>query len=687
MESTDVQEMKLRMEQQQRAGLPFNPLTLEPITGANVERLQTCMKSFGWQDHRFVTEQQAQMNGWTINSDANSVRITKRESSGVMAEQTLFNASNVIGIPSLPEMLQMDDSAFLAMHGIAAAPVQSVTIADTVAELAKPIEPVEPAPTPEEISQLQEMQEIEDNEIQIGPALKQEQAQDTAPKSENLQQQSQEDLVDLFLGEPVDNLDPLSAGQQIPDIDWSDEPDPAQEHYAVTAPYWLNGLHNFEGLKQADEINRLIAEKKMTLNKESIENFLSTYPDQHKFGLSVVEKEKHEKDLLRKANQAEPTTLLNGALVRDKEGAYRPKEGGMPVIKDEGSSLKLKRKNGKAYEAAMELALAKGWKVIELSGKSNMLGQAWLEARMKGLEVVNYNPTEKDREQLAQRIAERDAAMAKGQSQEIVELRPVMDSSGKEVMANVTYSVEQKGEVAEKQAGPVGTMQQPVVTRTTARLNDVVRTDVQPGVMPKGSGHRQTKNIVDQEVREAIAEEFDMEKGGKLVEHGEAPFLHNPESKASYYATLVNEAGHSRTVWGQDLPRSIKESGAQVGDTISLFEIGRKPVTVTVDQLDGSKTTKQTNRLIWETQVKEKALAETVEAFQSVSKGTHIGPIMAIKDGMIGQKSGRDPNKLVWHDVSKLKGPVPAIGEMAEINYDKGKGRVKDPQREQELGR
>ena len=56
--------------------------------------------------------------------------------------------------------------------------------------------------------------------------------------------------------------------------------------------------------------------------------------------------------------------------------------------------------------------------------------------------------------------------------------------------------------------------------------------------------------------------------------------------------------------------------------------------------------------------------------------GMHFGNIIAVdvKRGMLLQKIGRTH---VWHDVSKLNGVVPKVGEMAEIEYKKGLAYVK----------
>lgn len=703
MNSTEIEKMKDRMRQQARAGLPFNPVSSLFITGANVQRLQKSMDSFGWTDHRFISASQAKANGWVISDDAEKVTISERdEKSGAVSQYSLFNASSVLGMPTLAEMLQMDDEAFLAMRGIAPAElaaqtkdqISTVEAGNSVAEEISPDAEMD-APRPSQETSV----ETDDFDVEVGPALSKD--LETAADIEQIpsEEKAHPAAKDLFLDELVQQLDPPTFEHAGEEIDWSEEPSSEIDEFVVSAPYWLDGLHNFEGLKLADEINRLIQEKKLGIKKEGVSDLLATYPDKLKYGLNVIEKNKNEKDPLRKANLAEPKTLLHGALVRDKEGKYRPKEGGLPIIEDKGTSLKLKRKNGKAYEAAMELALAKGWKAIELNGKPKMLGQAWLEAKMKGLEVVNYTPTEKDREALAQRMAERDAAIAKDQGNETVELRPVIDSDGREVMAKVTTTVEQENKPIGEEALASGNIaQRSTLTRSTTRLNDVVRTDVQPGTVPKGSrAARNTKDIVQREIAEAVAEEkveevssFDMKKGGILVEQGTAPYNHNPNFKSSPYAVLVNDEGISHTFWGQDLPRSIKSSGAVIGDKISLIAGERTPVTVPVTQNDGTERAEVFNRVTWNTEVLSKSPAvETPDPkdLQAVDQGLHIGRVMEIKNGMIAQKTGRNPDNVVWHSISNLGGKVPEVGEIAEIGYTNGQGKVLNKEMERGVSR
>ncbi|ART61522.1 hypothetical protein CBP36_21390 (plasmid) [Acidovorax carolinensis] len=694
LNKVSIQKLKERFAQQARARIPFNPVDTVEITGANVERLKLGMEAFGWKDYRFVTAEQAKANGWTIRAKAESVRITTRDpNNGSITETTLHNGASVRGMPSLEAMLAMSEEAVRKMRGEVVEPM----VAEDVGV------------------------DVEDD-IEIGPAR--EQAKSLLDNIENSAPLANEEVKDLFLDEPVvggnaiatalgDDIPPEVLGQK-EELSHSQQPEAG---FAVMAPYWLDGLHNHDGVELAKQVNRLIESRKLEEDKAAIAALLNSYPDHRRLGLGLVPRSKYLTDPHLKANVSQPVQLLAGALVRDKEGAYRPKAGGMAVLLDQGTSLVLKNKTEQAYRGAMELALAKGWKAIELKGKPKMLAQAWLEAQMMGLQVVNYTPTEKDRERLAERMAEeakKRAAEAKAEQQapETVEVRPVVDAAGNEVMATVTYTVERVGQPPMEFGTPKEAAQafadstpaeEPVVTRTVTRVGGVVRSDVVAGVAKKeAAGQNQVARpdnadvLLDHEFEAALVEVKqeqaasiasdgqdapDLKAEGRLLKHGPAPYDHNPNNKASYFVTLEKD-GQAMTVWGKDLGRSIKDAGAQVGDEVSLAEIGRNAVEVEGVSANGARERKTAHRVSWATTV----LSRSAQ-MAPPSAGLYIGPIVRVEDGRIAQKAGRDPGKLIWHDISKLQGKVPKVGEQAEINYAKGVGHIKEREQAQELGR
>lgn len=81
---------------------------------------------------------------------------------------------------------------------------------------------------------------------------------------------------------------------------------------------------------------------------------------------------------------------------------------------------------------------------------------------------------------------------------------------------------------------------------------------------------------------------------GRLVEHGVAPYEHQPGNRDSYFVTLENGKGEQRTLWGVDLERAMKEAAPEIGEKIGLQHLGSTPVTLP----DGT----QTHRNTWKVQ-------------------------------------------------------------------------------------
>jgi len=76
----------------------------------------------------------------------------------------------------------------------------------------------------------------------------------------------------------------------------------------------------------------------------------------------------------------------------------------------------------------------------------------------------------------------------------------------------------------------------------------------------------------------AGADDFTDRRAGRLVEHGEAPYENDPQNRPSYFATLENDKGDRRTLWGVDLARAIEASGPKIGDRIGLEHGGSETV-------------------------------------------------------------------------------------------------------------
>lgn len=182
----------------------------------------------------------------------------------------------------------------------------------------------------------------------------------------------------------------------------------------------------------------------------------------------------------------------------------------------------------------------------------------------------------------------------------------------------------------------------------------------------------------------------------RLVAHGPAPYLHDKKNGDSYFADLERD-GTVKTVWGVDLPRSLEEAGAAIGHEISLQRGGHQVVQVPVlgeagKQVvtDGVPEMQSVKRAVWTTTnhtLTQQAVRENWDEIIPADTGHHIGPIVAVDGQFICQKTGRDPKQVTWHDAAKMQGDVPAVGKMAEIRYQGGRGHVLGKAQEQGVSR
>jgi hypothetical protein len=102
---------------------------------------------------------------------------------------------------------------------------------------------------------------------------------------------------------------------------------------------------------------------------------------------------------------AAPATLLQGRFVRDASGIYRRAGETRDALADEDLKIRFIDKQIDAFEAGVELAKAKGWQTIEVTGTDVFKAEAWFHAKAAGLHVLGYEPNEKDRARLVQHAA------------------------------------------------------------------------------------------------------------------------------------------------------------------------------------------------------------------------------------------------------------------------------------------
>ncbi|MEW4462538.1 Ti-type conjugative transfer relaxase TraA [Roseibium algicola] len=116
-------------------------------------------------------------------------------------------------------------------------------------------------------------------------------------------------------------------------------------------------------------------------------------------------------------------------------------------------------------------------------------------------------------------------------------------------------------------------------------------------VMASGTMDRHLTYVAMTRHRDGVqlyAAQDEFTNAGRLVEHGAAPYEHDPQKSDSYFVTLESDKGEQRTLWGVDLEGAMTEAAPEIGDKIGLQHLGSTPITLP----DGT----QTHRNTWKVQ-------------------------------------------------------------------------------------
>ena len=128
---------------------------------------------------------------------------------------------------------------------------------------------------------------------------------------------------------------------------------------------------------------------------------------------------------------------------------------------------------------------------------------------------------------------------------------------------------------------------------------------------------------------------------GVLVDHGEAPYRHDPEQSASYFLTVKDAKGQERSSWGVGLKDAIETSktAPAAGDLIGIRRAGSEPVTVVQRVVDehGEITTQAiaAKRQTWEVEKADYFMSRTDPKSQDQpkpSKSAETSPMASTSD-------------------------------------------------------
>lgn len=240
------------------------------------------------------------------------------------------------------------------------------------------------------------------------------------------------------------------------------------------------------------------------------------------------------------------------------------------AFEDRGARMVTMHNRADIVESMIEMAAAKGWRGIRVKGHEEFRRETWLQASLKGMGVRGYEPRAVDLARL--------------------------DEMRQQLMHNQMEAVPETVAPADAAPPSPGTRS---ARRQQTRVPDTVTATEVPapqGADPMEPATGSTDPLsgvrpINRAGRHALAAERAVRDGaraGRLLEHGEAPYQHDPDNSASYYVIYRDWKGRDHIAWGVDLARAMGESDARPGDTISIESLGKRWVTAEVPVRDAA---------------------------------------------------------------------------------------------------
>ncbi len=233
------------------------------------------------------------------------------------------------------------------------------------------------------------------------------------------------------------------------------------------------------------------------------------------------------------------------------------------AFEDIGPYLVTEHNRPDVVESMMDMARAKAWGRIRVSGHEQFRREVWVQATLLGIEVSGYEPKAVDVARLAEGRRDRMTNRIDG----------VETTAAAQVPAN-------------RPAAPGPTKSQ---SAQAARREAPRQPEARASAPPAPAEPPRTAPA--SETGPHVAESEGQERQrymGELVEHGGAPYQHNPARSDSYYVVYRDTGGADHVVWGVDLERAVAESGALAGQQVTLENLGRRLVTVMVPVVDAT---------------------------------------------------------------------------------------------------
>jgi putative DNA primase/helicase len=218
------------------------------------------------------------------------------------------------------------------------------------------------------------------------------------------------------------------------------------------------------------------------------------------------------------ASQAVPEEIAK-RFVQVKNKYYFP--DGARAFTDRGNRITTNSENTEVVRSLIEIAKARSWQEITVRGTERFRKEVWIAATVAGLEVRGYKPTEFEQSHLVRTLAREKAGPVES----------AINSPGPDADSVSRGAVGEEGSAA------------PSARSAAADRGGLVI--------------------------------------GRLVDHGRAPYQHDPHAGMSYFVKLETSRG-DRVIWGVDLERAVKDSltKPEAGDEVGVRSVRQDAVTV-----------------------------------------------------------------------------------------------------------
>lgn len=215
---------------------------------------------------------------------------------------------------------------------------------------------------------------------------------------------------------------------------------------------------------------------------------------------------------------------------------------GAQAFRDHGQKVVTRSENTEVIRAFVQIAVARGWRDITVTGTERFRRDAWRIATIAGLVVRGYRPTEFDKQKFVRELA------AAREPREAAE--PLVDPPARA-----------RSRTAQD-------------TRNTSQGQlDIAKDAEANGRKP----HERASDSASSAAGSAAKRE--RMYSGTLLEHGPAPYEFHPHGEPSYFLRIQTQRG-AKVLWGKDLERAVEDVKVQSGDEIHLRRAGRQTVTV-----------------------------------------------------------------------------------------------------------